>query len=398
MYFSFCCTTHNNITQHNTHFNTITHNTQHYTAIWDTIKCVDWPEKPGDRNMIYRWQSCGCWVWWHSFIWWPWQFWMVCNHGQIFLPFPDFPWHFKHRKTVLWHIGPDPLPHWASLWPYPWWYGSKAWYNPDCNMPWHSMVYYCPFWLKQMPMAICIKVLSLSGILLILIATFIPFEHLNDTISCAVLLALSLTDSSLILLWHKDKPPLSYGHDGNVDHMNSSKHHTTAAAAVEELYVAQYLMLAFHVACCIASALLTHGSHVMGSTFGFYTSSTLSMFVVMAIPYWITVQCPHSTMFGVRQHHHPHYHPVAAQLDDDSDNGIRGNNNERDVSDYFQTPFIPYWPHLGTFINWYLMMQMNIHGMAGLLLVLAVLSLYYFVSHYSFSCTPLSSSSCIKTS
>jgi len=29
------------------------------------------------------------------------------------------------------------------------------------------------------------------------------------------------------------------------------------------------------------------------------------------------------------------------------------------------------------------MMQMNIHGMAGLLLVLAVLSLYYFVSHYS---------------
>jgi len=46
---------------------------------------------------------------------------------------------------------------------------------------------------------------AMVGILLILIATFIPFEHLNDTISCAILLALSLTDSSLILLWHKDK-------------------------------------------------------------------------------------------------------------------------------------------------------------------------------------------------
>jgi len=94
--------------------------------------------------------------------------------------------------------------------------------------------------------------------------------------------------------------------------MNGSKHCTTAAAAVEESYVAQYLMLAFHVACCITSALLTHGSRVMGSMFGFYTSSTLSMFMVMAIPYWIMVQCPCSTMFGGRQHHHPHYHPVAA--------------------------------------------------------------------------------------
>jgi len=194
-----------------------------------------------------------------------------------------------------------------------------------------------------------------AGCLLIFIATFVPFEHLNDTISCAVLLALSLTDSSLILLWHE------------APYDDNGENHSTG----KESHRAQQLVLAFHAACVVSSALLTHGPHVLGPICGPLVG-LLAILVVAVIPYCITVQCPRAKVFGGRRHHH-YYHHEELQLRQDDDSG-----------GYFRTPLVPYWPCLGIFINWYLVMQMSIRGMAGLLLVLSISSIYYFISHFYF--------------
>ena len=43
----------------------------------------------------------------------------------------------------------------------------------------------------------------IAGGIMTIVATFVPFENLNDMISCSVLCALSLTDTSVIMLWHE---------------------------------------------------------------------------------------------------------------------------------------------------------------------------------------------------
>jgi len=53
-----------------------------------------------------------------------------------------------------------------------------------------------------------------SGVLMMIIAALVPFEYLNDMISAGVLVAFSMTDSSLILLRHEspdDSPGLLEG-------------------------------------------------------------------------------------------------------------------------------------------------------------------------------------------
>ncbi len=43
----------------------------------------------------------------------------------------------------------------------------------------------------------------ISGIIVVLIASLVPFEHLNDMISAGILVAFCMTDSSLIIMRHE---------------------------------------------------------------------------------------------------------------------------------------------------------------------------------------------------
>jgi hypothetical protein len=168
-----------------------------------------------------------------------------------------------------------------------------------------------------------------SGALMILIATLVPFEHLNDVISCAVLMALNLTDSSLILLWHEAPDPKSD--------------------------LAHYLVFAFHMVALIGSIILTRYTESLAGRL----AAAILICILVGAPFLIQHLCPRTKVFGGK-HHHCHEEQL---LRDDG---------------FFRTPFVPFLPCVGIFINCYLIAQLDIMGVAGLLVCLLAASLCYF--------------------
>lgn len=169
----------------------------------------------------------------------------------------------------------------------------------------------------------------ISGAVTILIATGVPFSHLNDIISCAVLVALNMTDSSLILLWHEAPDP--------------------------ESSFAHYLVLAYNVVAFLASVVLVS---YLQTSWGRVLSVAL-ICILAGLVSSIYIYCPRSVVFGGRRHH---YH---------EDQLIREQG-------YFRTPGVPLLPCLGIFINWYLVAQMDAMSIGLLLFILGLSSLYYF--------------------
>ena len=170
-----------------------------------------------------------------------------------------------------------------------------------------------------------------SGSLFILISSTIPFEHLNNIITCGVLTALSLSDSSLILLWHEAPDP------------ESNRGH--------------FLILAFHGAALVSSVLWTQSTDSSVGRFATFCATV----TMMALAFAIHQYCPKTKAFGGRR---KHYH---------------GDRLLRDINGgYFRTPFVPFLPCAAIFINWYLIAQLDWMGVGGLLAFLAVSSLYYF--------------------
>ena len=43
----------------------------------------------------------------------------------------------------------------------------------------------------------------ISGIVIVLVASFVPFAHLNDMISAGILVAFCMTDSALVIMRHE---------------------------------------------------------------------------------------------------------------------------------------------------------------------------------------------------
>jgi hypothetical protein len=141
-------------------------------------------------------------------------------------------------------------------------------------------------------------------------------------------MALSMTDTSLVLLWHESPDPDSY--------------------------VAEGLLLAFHVGALITSVAMTL---FLGSIPGIASAVLGAGCMILAV-YSIVTFCPRSTVFGgERQHYH--------------------NDELRTDDGYFRTP-TPYAPCLGIFVNWYLIAQLDLIGVAGLLGFLTVSVVYYF--------------------
>jgi APA family basic amino acid/polyamine antiporter len=180
---------------------------------------------------------------------------------------------------------------------------------------------------------------AVAGGLLILIATMVPFAHLNDMVSCAVLCAMSMADSSLILLWHE---PVS---DPDSD-------------------LAEQLMLGFHIAAIVTSFAFTR---LLDSWFGTalaYAAGGCMIALACGIYFW----CPKSDIFGGRSSRHV-YHKDQVRTDDG----------------YFRTPFLPFLPCLAIFVNWFLIAQLEFIGLVGLICFLGLAVLYYFAyaAHHS---------------
>jgi APA family basic amino acid/polyamine antiporter len=174
-----------------------------------------------------------------------------------------------------------------------------------------------------------------AGGIMTVIATLVPFDKLNDMISCAVLCVLSLTDTSVVMLWHEP-------------------------ATDPDSPLTCNLMMIFHAATFAASLLITHFSNTAWGKF--FTSVCV---IAMISSCWaITKYCPRCPVFGGRREH---YH-------------------ESDLvreSGYFQTPFVPALPCLAIAINWYLIAQLDLLGIVMLIGFLALAVIIYLIAQYA---------------
>lgn len=168
-----------------------------------------------------------------------------------------------------------------------------------------------------------------AGAMMVIVATCIPFDHLNDMISAAVLMALSMTDTALILLWHEspDSSPC----------------------------MAENLMLTYHIAALTACIALTHFAHTYMGTIISGITPLIMILSMMALYWW----CPKSDIFGGHRNH-----PKGMIRMDEG---------------YFRTPLVPFWPCAGILINYYLTAQLELIGLLGFLCVLLLATLYYCI-------------------
>ena len=177
----------------------------------------------------------------------------------------------------------------------------------------------------------------ICGVLMVAIATIVPFDHLNDMISCAVLTALSLTDTSLILLWHP--------------------------SPTERPALAETMMGSFHCLALFTGIMLCHFlSTALGKA-----AAVLGVLSMVICVLWFLRVCPRSAVFGTAVHSHP----TASQITRDDG--------------YFRTPFVPIVPCLGILTNWYLVAQLELFGILLHLSFLGIAILYYllYAIHHS---------------
>ena len=160
----------------------------------------------------------------------------------------------------------------------------------------------------------------ISGVVMIIIATFVPFTYLNDLISAGILIAFSMTDASVILLRHKspDNKPL---------------------------YL-EKLLGAFNVL-AIKSGILV--SYCMGSLEGQCFAAAFG-FGLAAVGFKLHKACARS----------PSESPHADK-------------------DSFKTPLVPSLPLIGIAVNWYLVAHLSTFSLVLLAIYLAITFAIYFL-------------------
>jgi basic amino acid/polyamine antiporter, APA family len=208
-----------------------------------------------------------------------------------------------------------------------------------------------------------------AGILMITIATFVPFTHLNDVISCAVLMALSMTDTSLVLLWHsastpnEDEDGLIYTYHSTLDEQDGEETGSSSqlSSYTGGAFVAEGLMLAFHLGAFITSVSITL---FIDTNPGILAAVLGAGCMVLAV-HGVATLCPRNRVFGGTKLKGSYY----------DDGGARPPNDPNES--YFSIP-TPYVPCLGIFVNWYLIAQLDWMGIVGLVSFLALSALYYY--------------------
>ena len=163
-----------------------------------------------------------------------------------------------------------------------------------------------------------------------IVAAFVPFTHLDDMISAGILIAFSLTNSSLILLRY-DSP---IGKDG-----------------LMERYLTAFNVLSFIFGFTIAHL----GESLGGKALVVISSCGLLWCVIK-----LYLDCPQCTSFGGR-------------------NRIFQPPEGVHESSYFKTPLLPFIPCMGILVNWYLVTQLEIEGIGLLLGYLVLVTIFYFL-------------------
>ena len=175
-----------------------------------------------------------------------------------------------------------------------------------------------------------------SGVVMTVVATFVPFTYLDDLISCGILVAFNMTNSALIQF--------------------RCTENSTATAELPRALVVYHGL-------CFLSALSWNGDN--GSTDWTLASLFLTACWSACLIYICWSYPSHSGFSGL-----PH-------SPEDADD--EGEEHGHDTGAYFEAPFVPLLPCLGIAMNWYLISQLEFLGLFLLTLYLAIsLLLYHF--------------------
>jgi len=172
----------------------------------------------------------------------------------------------------------------------------------------------------------------IAGIAMVIIAAFVPFDNLNDMISAGILIAFAMTDASLVLMRY-DSPD---GNEGLVDRVMGWFNFTSFAFSVTI-------------------------THFWGSFLGKVASFAFALKLVHCMHELVNKCAPAQTFGGKTRKSH----------DGIGDMSMAGDS-------YFKTPFMPYIPCLGMFVNWYLIAQLELMGIGLLIAFLVLICIFYF--------------------
>ena len=165
-----------------------------------------------------------------------------------------------------------------------------------------------------------------AGGLMTVIATFVPFEDLDDFVSAGILTAFTVTNSSLVVM-RRQSPTYRPRLLGQ-------------------------LLIVFNVVSLGMTITFVHAwQHKWGKIV------VLLLTTVTALSWGlIKFLCPPTSVFGGNR-------PIASTWEE----GVQ----------YFRTPFVPLIPCLGTIFNWYLVAQLELFGISLLMAYFLIAAGYY---------------------
>lgn len=171
-----------------------------------------------------------------------------------------------------------------------------------------------------------VKGALIAGALMTIFATFVPFSYLDDFVSAGILMAFTITNCSLIIM--RRRSPESEPH-------------------LLQKNLAWYNIFAFSTCMSI--------SHIKVKAIRWGIGSILGLLSLL-ISIRISIKCPAMTLFG---------NATSNTLFSDKQ--------------YFSTPFMPYIPCLGIFVNYFLISQLEFLGIFLLLAYILLFVLLYFL-------------------
>jgi APA family basic amino acid/polyamine antiporter len=165
------------------------------------------------------------------------------------------------------------------------------------------------------------------GVIMTVFATFVPFSYLDDFVSAGILMAFTVTNCSLIIMRRRSPE---------------------ADPNLLQKHLAWFNLFSFLT--CLA---VSHVKEPLGWIIGCLLGP-----VSVLIATKISRQCPPATSFG---------------------NASGKTTQWYAGKKYFSTPFVPYIPCLGIFVNYFLISQLAFLGIALLFAYIFLFVLLYFL-------------------
>lgn len=212
------------------------------------------------------------------------------------------------------------------------------------------------------------------GVIMTVTAALVPFTYLDDLISCGILVAFCLANACLILLRYQQQHPTQSKISSRIP-SSASQQPKSPSLHPNRLF---HALLIYNALCCFSALLWSHSDRIQG----YVLAGILSLAALATVSYINGIlhagvgqndpqyRRKHRAAYDV-----VHEHDEAQSNDEDDSVGEARHPSQNDShgltpSEYFETPWVPWIPCAGTALNWYLIAQLEPHGLLLLLVYL----------------------------